>query len=190
MGVGAEDDLGAGREARRGERLLAGFGLGVELGAPVEEADDDVGAAAGCTDVGRDRAQVGAGGAGARALRGEAERVHVRVAEEGDPDPAGLDERRAARRGGVRPGADRLHPGRADEAKVSSSAPRPKSTEWLLASVSTSKPAKDRIGGSASGGPRNAYSFSAAAPALEIDVSRFPVVMSALRSVPATAAQG
>ena len=41
----------------------------------------------------------------------------VGVAEERDPETAGLDERRAARLGGVRPGADRLHPGGAHEAE-------------------------------------------------------------------------
>ena len=49
---------------------------------------------------------------------------------------------------------------------------------WLFASVSTSKPAKGRIGGSAWGGPRNVNFFGGGAR-LEIDVSRFPTVMSA-----------
>ena len=58
--------------------------------------------------------------------------------------PGGAPRRRSRRR---RSASSRR---RGRSGAVSSSAPRPKSTEWLFASVSTSKPAKDRIGGSAS----------------------------------------
>ena len=55
--VRAEHDLGAGVQARGGEQLLARVRLRVELGAPVEEAHDDVGAAERGAHVGGDRAR-------------------------------------------------------------------------------------------------------------------------------------
>ena len=59
VGVGAEDDLRAGVERSCRELLLTLRRAGMQLGAPVEPADDDVGLPARGADGRLDRARIG-----------------------------------------------------------------------------------------------------------------------------------
>ena len=106
--VGAEDDLRARVERRRRELLLALRRDGMQLGAPVEPADDDIGLPACGANCGRDGVGVGFGRPGRVGGRVEPVRIDVGEADEADPEPARLHDHRAQRSGGVAASADGL----------------------------------------------------------------------------------
>ena len=112
VGVGAEDDLRAGVERRCRELLLTLRRDRMQLGAPVEPADDDIGLPACGPHCGCDRVGIGLGGPGRVGGSVEPVRVDVGEADEADPEPARLHDHRAERRGGVAAPADGLEAGR------------------------------------------------------------------------------
>ena len=80
----------------------------MQLGAPVEPADDDIGLPACGPDCGRDGVGIGFGRSGRVGGRVEPVRVDVGEADEADPKPARLHDHRPERGGGVDAPADGL----------------------------------------------------------------------------------
>ena len=105
---------------------LAAVRLLRELHAPVEPDDDQVGAASRGGDVGGDRRRVGGRGARPVGAGVEAERAHVGVAEQRDPQAARVEDRRPARQVDASRRRRRSEAGaRARRASVSRNASRP-----------------------------------------------------------------
>ena len=91
----------------------------------------------------------------------------------------------------IRAAADRLDARRMREPDRVEEGLRPKSPEWLLATVTTSRPPATCALRSSAGEPRKWNSlFATASPRVETAPSRFAVARSAARSVRPTRAHG
>ena len=186
-----EDDGRARTERCGGQARLPAIGPGVQLDAPVEPDDDEIGLPMCGADVGRDRGRIRPravpADAGPAAKPGGLMSEYPRKAILSPPASRNAGRRAAA---SSAPPPTVAIPAACAAASVSASPTAPKSSEWLFATVTTSRPANARAPASTAAGPRKRYCLAASTPRLVTAPSRFAVVMSALRSVAPTNAQG